>query len=378
MSMDYYDFFATGSDLSMLKRIRERGDRWFSNGLPIGCLPSFFRSAGFDWARLRLFHTPSGLGAQCNDLPYTLSLANELKQAGFRILLCIHYSDTWADPAKQYPPKAWAGLDFETLEKTIYAYTLEVISRCVRKGCAPDMVQVGNEITPGMLWENGRVAEAHDTNTVHWHQAPSSNCKAAWSRFGRLLTAGIQAVHDASEKRTPVMIHIDRGGDISTNRWFFDNLLEQNVEFTAIGESYYPFWHGMPEDLAETIDFLGTRYGKEVYVAETAYPHRPHELYRHALRGDQKAWERLVGKYPLSPEGQKNFIKDVLTIAKSNSYCKGLFYWAPEWIPPQCDGVEDEPDAPSCWVRSLFDENGHALPALDVFGKSEERPVETL
>jgi len=89
--------FVIGADLSLLKRIQERGDRYYSHNKQIQNPINFFRQAGFEWARLRLFHAPSGKGAQCNSLPYTLDLAKELKQAGFRLLLDIHYSDTWAD-----------------------------------------------------------------------------------------------------------------------------------------------------------------------------------------------------------------------------------------------------------------------------------------
>ena len=358
-----------GADLSLLKRNLSQGANYSMNGKTVPPV-KLFRDAGFDWARLRLFHTPTGHGAQCTDLPYTAALGKLLVDAGFKLLLDIHYSDTWADPGKQTTPKAWEKLDFLSLEKAVYEYTRETVQSFIKAGAEPDMVQVGNEITPGMLWEHGRVAQAHDVNTPHWHREESSNNKAAWARFGQLLKAGILGVHDATGKPTEIMMHIDRGGDIPTNTWFFDNLQEQGVEFDAIGESYYPFWHGMPEDLAETLEFLGTRYGKDLYLAEVAYPHKHHEMYENALSGDQAGWERLTGKYPLSPDGQKRFMEDVLEIVKASSHGKGVFYWAPEWIPVL--GTEDEADAPSCWARALFDEHGNALPALSVFKQTRE------
>lgn len=353
-----------GADLSLLKRNMDQGASYSRDGKTLPPI-QLFRDCGFDWARLRLFHTPTGHGAQCTDLPYTLALAKQLADAGFKLLLDIHYSDTWADPGKQYTPKAWAEFDFQTLENAVYQYTLESVSEFIRVGAEPDMVQIGNEITPGMLWEHGRVAQAHDVNTPHWQRGKSSNNKDAWARFGKLLKAGIQGVHAATGKPTEIMMHIDRGGDILTNQWFFDNLNEQGVEFDAIGESYYPFWHGMPEDLAETLDFLGKRYGKDIYLAEVAYPYKHHEMYENALSGDQEGWARLVGEYPLTPAGQQRFMKHVIEIVKASSHGKGLFYWAPEWIP--VPGNEDEADAPPCWARALFDESGKALPALDVF-----------
>ena len=358
-----------GADLSLLKRKMDQGAMYSADGSIIDPI-TYFRESGISYARLRLFHSPSGHGAQCNDLNYTLALAKQLTEAGYSLLLDIHYSDSWADPGKQSCPKAWEGLGFETLEREVYLYTMNVITAFTAAGAAPAIVQIGNEITPGMLWEYGRVARAHDTNTLHWQREESSNDKEAWARFGTLLKAAIHGARDAASKSTSIMLHIDRGGDIPTNRWFFDNLLDQGVEFDAIGESYYPFWHGMPEDLAKTLDFLGHRYDKDIYLAEMAYPHKNHEMYENALSGDRKSREQLIGKYPLSPEGQKRFMEDVIEIVKSSSHGKGIFYWAPEWIP--VPGTEDEADAPSCWARALFDEKGRALPAIDAFRMSSE------
>jgi arabinogalactan endo-1,4-beta-galactosidase len=358
-----------GADLSLLKRNMDQGAVYSIDGDAVDPI-SGLKDAGFSCARLRLFHSPSGHGAQCTDLPYALALAKQLVESDYKFLLDIHYSDTWADPGKQYTPKAWAELDFPALEQKVYHYTQQVVSAFVAAGAEPDMVQIGNEITPGMLWDHGRVAQAHDVNTPHWQREESSNNKEAWTRFGKLLKAGIQGVHDAATIPTEIMMHIDRGGDIPTNRWFFDKLIEQGVEFDAIGQSYYPFWHGMPEDLAETLDFLGKRYGKELYLAEVAYPHKHHEMYENALSGDQASWERLTGKYPLSPDGQKRFMEDVIEIVAASRHGKGIFYWAPEWFP--VPGVDDEADAPACWARALFDEQGNALPALDVFAQTPE------
>lgn len=357
--------FVFGADLSLLKRNIDQGAVYRSGGQVVDNPVTFFRDAGFSWARLRLFHTPSGHGAQCTDLPYTLALARNLVAAGYRIFLNLHYSDGWADPSKQIMPKVWEQCGFEELEQNVYEYTKYVIEEFIKAGAEPGMVQIGNEITPGMLWEHGRVAQMHECGLADWQEEESSNDKAAWDRFGRLVKAGIHGVHDAAGRKTKIMIHVDRGGDIPTNQWFFDNLLAQGVEFDAIGESYYPFWHGMPEALADTLDFLGREYGKDLYLAEVAYPHRYHEMYENALNGDQAGWDRLTGEYPLSPNGQKCFLEHVIGIVSASAHGRGLFYWAPEWIP--ASGVEDEADAAACWARALFDERGNALPAMKAF-----------
>jgi len=358
-----------GADLSLLSTIPARGGLRDRSGCSIADPARFLRQAGFEWARLRLFHTPSGHGAQCNNLPYTLALARTLKQAGFKFLLDLHYSDTWADPGKQYTPKAWAALDFGDLADAVHVYTRETVNRFVAEWAAPEMVQVGNEITSGMLWEHGRITPGHSTDTEHWKHEALSVDTEAWKRFGTLLKAGVAGVKDAAGTGVQIMLHLDRGGDISTNQWFFDHVLEQGVAFDVIGESYYPFWHGMPDELAKTMDYLGNRYGKKVYLAEIAYPYKHHPMYENALSGDPAAWHRLVDKYPLTPEGQQRFVADVLAIVRASKHGGGVFYWAPEWIPPQDAAYEDEPDAPACWARALFDDKGRALPALEVFSE---------
>ena len=101
--------FANGLDISLLKRIVDQGGKYFVNRLQADPI-AIFKGSGFNYARLRLFHTPTMHGAQVNNLEYTLELAGQLNKAGFQILLDIHYSDTWADPGKQYMPEAWEGL----------------------------------------------------------------------------------------------------------------------------------------------------------------------------------------------------------------------------------------------------------------------------
>lgn len=366
--------FACGADLSLLKRNADRGYFYRVGGKAVEPAEAF-RRAGFNYARLRLFHTPSLRGAQVNDLPYTLALAKELKGKGFRFLLNLHYSDTWADPGKQYLPRAWEGLAFEALEKAVYEYTREVLRAFVKAQATPEIVQVGNEITSGMLWDHGKVAEAHDCSTFQWVRRPCANHTEAWDRLEKLLTAGISGVRDAAGEGTRVMVHIDRGGDLETSRWFFDNLHSRVVDFDVIGQSYYPFWHGMPEDLERTLHAMAALYGKDLYVVETAYPWKHHPAYREVLRDYPEVWDRLSGRYPLSPEGQRRFFEEVVEIARgvAGGRGKGVFYWAPEWIAPPA-GMDEEGDAPPCWARALFDDRGEALPAFEVF-KQAEKPT---
>ena len=184
--------YAIGADLSFLKQAEDRGTVFKDHGHPKSGL-QIFKDHGYNWVRLRLFHSPARLP---NDLPYTLAIAKEAKQLGFKFLLDFHYSDTWADPGKQFLPKAWEGKAHAQLVKAVFEYTRDTLIAFRQAGVMPDMVQIGNEIINGMLWPDGRL--------------PSN-----WDRFAELVKAGIRGVEAASapDPRPLIMIHIDKGGN---------------------------------------------------------------------------------------------------------------------------------------------------------------------
>jgi len=191
--------YAIGADLSFLRQAEERGVRFKDGGVEKPGL-QIFKDHGYNWVRLRLFHTPTRLP---NDLAYTIASARDARAHGFKVLLNYHYSDTWADPAKQFVPKAWEGLEGAALEAAVHDYTRDAIAAFREAGVLPDMVQIGNEITPGMLWPHGRLPQN-------------------WDAFARLVQAGIRGV-DAGRGDAPrprIMVHIEKGGDRARTKWF--------------------------------------------------------------------------------------------------------------------------------------------------------------
>lgn len=363
-----------GADISMLKQLVDHGATYTRDGVSVPPL-TLLRESGFNCARLRLFHTPSGRGAQVNDLAYTRTLARQCVEAGMDIMLCMHYSDTWADPAKQYVPKAWQGLNFKDTVAAVYEYTREVFADLSAHGCCPKIVQIGNEITPGMLWDHGRIAHGHLTNDPTWSEKDFAENAQAWHRLAGLLKAGIRGVHDGASERVQIMLHVDQGGNHRAATAYFRSIEIQQVPYDAIGLSYYPFWHGSMADLRQTIQHLRSGFSKRVHVVETAFPHKPHPVYSDTGSPGKKTEAETFGiprthpvGYPLSPDGQRQFIEDLLDVVRGGPNVPGLdglFYWAPEWIP--VSAYTDEPDAPTCWPRALFDESGEALPALGAF-----------
>lgn len=165
-----------GGDFSIMKNLEESGGQYKINGeVKEGF--QIFRDNGYTWCRLRIFHTPNKVGPVVNDLDYTIALAKKAKSFGFRLFLNFHYSDTWADPSKQYIPGAWEQLDFEVLTDSVFNYTRHVMERMKEEGVSPEMVQIGNEINNGMLWPQGRL----------WDE----NGEAKWDELSELLKAGI-------------------------------------------------------------------------------------------------------------------------------------------------------------------------------------------
>lgn len=321
--------YAIGADLSFLKQAEEKGTVFKDNGEAKPGL-QIFKDHGYNWIRLRLFHTPTQLP---NNLEYTIALAKDAKKHGFKFLLNYHYSDTWADPGKQTIPKAWAGKSHPELVEAVFDYTRDTIRAFREAGVLPDMVQVGNEITPGMLWPDGKLP-------------------ANWQNFAELLKAGIKGVEAGSENgpRPRIMIHIDRGGDKKGTKYFFDKLNSYGVDYDVIGQSYYPWWHGTLLDLRENLFFMANEYHKDIILVEVAYCWRPTE------------YKSRPGPFPESPEGQREFLDEVnrLVLGTSNNRGIGVFWWEPAVT----GGLRS---------RGFFDEDGNALPVVTVFDRFNRR-----
>jgi arabinogalactan endo-1,4-beta-galactosidase len=334
--------FIAGVDMSHLRFFEDRGIVYRDTG-QVGDALEILRRRGVTCVRLRLF-TSNAAQAQAdpynriNNLDYTVPLAARVRQAGLRFLLDFHYSDTWADPGKQAKPAAWTGLPFAGLEQQMYEYNSNCIAAFKTSGAMPDCVQVGNEITSGLLWPDGRVGGAYENPTQ-------------WSRLGRLLKAAIRGIRDAAGAQTPkILIHIDRGADWATTQWYFDNLLREQVEFDLIGESYYPFWHGGLETVRDCLHRAADRYGKPVIIAETAFP-----------------WTNstdVIG-LPATPAGQCSYILDLAKVVQGvpGGRGVGVFWWGTEY--QLLNGVSTA----GFESRSFFDVGGNVLPAAEALGQ---------
>jgi arabinogalactan endo-1,4-beta-galactosidase len=281
---------------------------------------------GWTIFRLRVFVSPVR-NAPNNSLENTIPLAKRIKATGATLLLCIHLSDTWADPQHQDIPVAWRDLDFDALEKQVQTYTQDTIKQLKDAGAMPDWVQVGNEITWGTLWPLARVKFPGSSQDRPGE--PYDDLKQ-WDYLTRILKAGIRGVKSAAGTTPPrIAIHIDKGGSWKVTKWFFDHLNAAHVDYDIIAQSFYPPWHhGTLDQLWENMNQCAQRYGKDFAVVETGYG-RPQ-----TQNNEDMMW-------PQTPEGRLQYMVDVVNTVKKAPHGLSVMYWAPErdvWSPDGSPG----------------------------------------
>ena len=360
--------FVKGMDLSTLLELERCGAKYYDNGEERDLL-AIMKSYDVDTIRIRLWNDPwsetgESYGAGENDLKTSLEIAKRVTAAGFGVLLNFHYSDFWADPGKQIKPKAWADYGVKELEQAVYDYTLESMRTFLDAGVNITMVQVGNELSNGLLWPEGKVPN--------------------YDNIATFVNAGIRAVRKA-DAAIPVMIHLDNGGNNALYREWFDNFTKRGEDFEIIGLSYYPFWHGSLQMLNVNMNDIAERYGKDLVIAEVSmgYTMEDYKNYEKLSDEERKGYATrpaLVEKieYPMTKQGQYDFMEDFLNRIShiKGGKGKGFFYWEPAWIPVPGSGwatpaslkyMNDPGPCGNEWAnQALFDYDGNALPTLSL------------
>ena len=359
--------FLKGADVSTLAELESLGVRYRDRGREQDLL-EILSSRGMNAIRLRLWNDPcsesgESYGGGGNDLATTIGLARRVRARGMELLLDFHYSDFWADPAKQLLPKAWRGFTDEQLEAAVHDYTRTSLLALRGAGALPTLVQVGNELTNGLLWPNGR--------------------RPAFGAMARFVSAGIRAVRSVSPD-IRVMIHLDNGGNNALYReWFDAYFRERGQDFDVMGLSYYPFWHGTLDDLERNLNDMARRHGKELVVVETSTGFTTEDYAgREGLAPERRKGmatrPELVAKvpHPMTVQGQCDFLRDLAARIRraEGGLGKGFFWWEPAWIPVKAAGwasqagrryVGDAGPGGNEWAnQALFDYDGNALPAL--------------
>lgn len=258
--------YILGADVSWVQEDEANGSTYYDGDRQKDVF-QILKDYGFNYIRLRVFVNPAsprGYAARSKeaycDAAHTLAMAKRVRAAGLGLLVDFHYSDTWADPGHQFKPAAWEKLDFSALKKAVYDHTYAVLSGLRKQGTIPDMVQIGNEVTNGMLWPDGRAKDHFDN-------------------FAELVKAGIAAAR-AVDPAIKIVLHNDKGnGDKGNNnrpvRWWLDNLISRGVQFDVIGLSCNS--DGPAEKWKANFDDLAVRYPQYGLLA-AEYSYRKREL----------------------------------------------------------------------------------------------------
>lgn len=351
-----------GGDISLLPSYEAKGAEYYDEaGAPIDDPLAFFASKCMNAMRLRLFVQPAHASAEdrgqgvCQDLDYIVPLAKRVKQAGLRLLLDFHYSDSWADPAKQWTPRAWQGLDDETLADSLAQYTRRVLRRLKAEGATPDLIQPGNEISYGMLW--GAASEGYAK--ACYPDAPKAN----WQRFASLLRRATEVCREECPEAR-IILHTERvsvsqqqdNAHYAALSYFVARAKEYQIDYDILGLSYYPYFHGALSELEGAIRLLESEASdKEVMVVETGYP------YAWAVPGTTYD---ATSTWPYSAEGQRQFVDDLVTMLRRHEAVTGLFWW---FMEANERGVNSSssPVTDRWYNAPLFDNRtGRATPAL--------------
>lgn len=305
--------FAKGADIGWLTEMEAAGRKFYNaSGTEQECI-SLLKSLGMNSIRLRVWVNPSG---GWNNAADVLAKAIRAKNAGMRIMIDFHYSDTWADPGQQAIPAAWAAQSLAELQVSVYNHTFSVLTSLKNNGIIPEWVQVGNETNNGMLWPTGKAS----TNM---------------SNFAALVKQGCSAVR-AVDPSIKVILHLSNGYDNNLYRWIFDGMISNSVSWDIIGMSLYPEpgnWSVLNDQCLSNINDMISRYGRQVMITEVGM-----------------SWDQ--------PAACKSFLTDLITKARSVSGNKvlGVFYW--------------EPQSYNNWqgyTKGAFDNSGKPTIALNAF-----------
>lgn len=371
---DISDDFYRGMDASAVLALENSGVKYYNFDGEEQDVFMTLAQAGVNYIRLRVWNDPydengNGYGGGNNDVATAIALGQRATKYGMKVCIDFHYSDFWADPKKQFVPKAWEGMDIEEKSDALYNFTLESLTQLLDAGVDVGMVQIGNEINNGMSGET-------DVANVR-----------------KLLTAGSKAVREAaanSGKEILVAVHYTNIDDMKKLDTLLTGLQVKEIDYDIVGLSFYPYWHGTIEDLKNAIIHIRDTYGKKVYVAENAYCYTAED-------GDGSAnsvegTDDLAEGYSASVQGQANEVRDVCAAA-SEAGAEGVFYWEGTWIPvgpADADNSNLWEKYGSGWASSyasgydpkdagqyyggcswdnqaMFDFTGHPLASLNVF-----------
>ncbi|WP_172195974.1 glycosyl hydrolase 53 family protein [Saccharibacillus qingshengii] len=366
--------FIKGVDVSSVTALENSGVVYRdAQGNPKDLFATLHES-GVNYVRVRVWNDPytadgKGYGGGDNDLAKAIEIGRRATKNGMKVLVDFHYSDFWADPAKQQTPKAWTGYTVEKKGEAIYAYTKTSLEQMRAAGVNVGMVQIGNET-------NGFFVGEKD-----------------WKSIASMFGQGSRAVREIDPS---ILVALHFTNPESSGRYanYAAELAKYNVDYDVFASSYYPFWHGSLSNLTAVLKQVADTTGKKVMVAETSYAYTAEEGDGHGNTAPKESGQTL--DYPISVQGQATSVRNVIdAVAKVGDAGIGVFYWEPAWLPvgPASDlesnkllweqygsgwassyAAEYDPHDAGAWYggsavdnQALLDFTGRPLSSLNVF-----------
>lgn len=355
--------FLSGADLSELPYQESKGVT-YSDGGKAQDLLHIARDNGWRVVRVRLWVDPDAKNPEyaVSGLAPVTALGKRIKAAGLRFLLDLHYSDTWADPGHQKKPAAWDALPFPALVQKVRDYSRDVVAHLRQNGAMPDLVQIGNETRNGLLYGSRLNGAGPPPGGGFWEKTPGGVDRAA-----QLLAAGLEGVRAGASPLPPpqTILHIPDGQDTGFVKWYLTNLdahahaAGAKFDYDILGLSYYPAhpWNKKAgydawrlAHLTDTLNSVAATWHKPVLVVETSWPQA----------GQPDLGTAGTPEFPFTPAGQAQFYQALIAAVRAvpDDLGRGVVAW--------------EQDALN-W-DSVFDAQGHALPAARVLGGKNPLP----
>ena len=373
------DTFIFGMDASCVPSLEAGGVKYYDHDGNEKDVYTILSENGINYIRVRVWNDPfdaegNGYGGGNCDIDNAVEIGKRATANGMKLLVNFHYSDFWADPAKQMVPKAWAKMGIQEKSTALYKYTKECLEKLVAAGVDVGMVQIGNETNGAMCGE-------------------SASALGGWKKITQLMSAGSKAVREVCPDAL-VAVHFANPEKVTNYTSYGKNLEYYGVDYDVFASSYYPYWHGTYENLATVLSNIATTYGKKVMIAETSYAYTSEDTdFNGNTISDGGA---IVKSYPFTVQGQANLVRDITDLAVNDiTNCIGIFYWEGTWISSGGESWEEnsalwekygsgwassyasdyDPDDAGqyyggCAVdnQAFFDADGRALESLKVFG----------
>ena len=364
--------FIFGMDASSVLSLEASGVKYYNFDGQEQDVFQTMAEAGVNYIRVRVWNHPydadgNGYGGGNCDINTALEIGKRATKYGMKLLVDFHYSDFWADPAKQMAPQAWAGMAIEEKTEALYNYTKECLETLKNGGVDVGMVQIGNETNGTFCGEK------------------------IWFNMQYLFSAGSKAVREVFPEAL-VAIHFANPEKADSYANYASKLDYYAVDYDVFASSYYSYWHGSLENLSAVLTNINETYGKKVMVVETSYAYTDEDSDFHG--NTISAGGAITKNYPFTVQGQATAVRDVINTVANIPGGIGVCYWEGTWISVGGESWEvnsalweqygsgwassyarayDPNDAGKyyggCAVdnQAMFDPQGHPLQSLRIF-----------